>query len=162
MYVTTLQNVYMIFGLLLIFQIKHYLADYPYQNEYMLGKFKPGWDFVGPLASHCSVHAFFTIVISIAILHSTGSSIKFAFVLGLIDFVAHFIMDRIKAGPKYLGRFKGLSAKEYPTATAEERISNVWFWKSLGIDQGVHHVTHYAIIFLLWAKATGYWEVIFA
>lgn len=172
-----------IITLLLLYQLKHYIADYPLQGVYMLGKFKPGWDFMGPLAAHCLVHAFFTMSISTIYLYynSPTSTPLLALGLGAFDFVAHFFMDRIKAGPKYLGRFKALSAADYmalqPALLEIEnkglvsmRIfgipfaknlppnlddalkkfrGNIFFWWALGLDQAWHHLTHYAIIYIL-------------
>jgi len=149
-----------IFTLLIFFQAKHFLADYPLQNGFMLGKFKPGWDFVLPLTAHAGIHALFT----------TGLCLYIAphlWWLGIIDFAVHFIMDRIKAGPKYLGRYKALSANEFMNVMQERHIAflqndqqyineqndklkgNVRFWWALGFDQMVHHITHYYIIFAL-------------
>lgn len=123
-----------IFRILIAFQIKHFVADYPLQGKYMLGKFKPGWDFLGPLLSHCLVHAYLTFVI---VWSCPGELFtwQFALQMAVLDFVIHFIMDRIKAGPKYLGRFKDMYDKK--------------FWWSLGLDQMVHHLTHYLIVYLI-------------
>lgn len=115
-----------VFILLVIFQIKHFLADYPFQGKYMLGKFKEDWSFLLPLATHCAVHAAFTL--GIALVFRPG-----VWWLSIVDFVVHFTMDRIKAGPKYLGRFKNMQEPK--------------FWWSLGFDQMVHHLTHYFIIY---------------
>lgn len=52
-----------IFLLLIIFQVKHFLCDYPLQNSYMLRKFLPGRDFIMPLAAHAGVHAVCTFLI---------------------------------------------------------------------------------------------------
>lgn len=131
-----------IFILLVLFQIKHFLADYPLQTEYMLGKFKDGKDFILPLAAHALTHAGFTFCISYAFTRSPGLSVS----LALFDFTVHFIMDRIKAGKKYLGRYKPLTAKDFPTATETQKRHNAYFWWSLGFDQMIHHLTHYAII----------------
>lgn len=118
-----------IFTLLFLFQIKHFLADYVFQNEYMLGKFKEeGWQ--KPLAAHCSVHGLLTWLI--CILYTSNPWI--AACLCLLDFALHFIMDRIKASPSFLGKYNP-QQKE--------------FWWTLGADQMWHHMTHYAIIALL-------------
>jgi hypothetical protein len=158
-----------LFFLLILFQIKHWIADYPLQGRYMLGKFLPGWEFLGPLNAHCLVHAGFTILIVIA---CGRPDLVW---LGGVDYVLHFTMDRIKAGPKYLGRFKALSASEMrgilslvemgndPKAHPEIRLAaknsfepkirgNTYFWWSLGIDQMVHHLTHYLIIWFMVTK----------
>jgi hypothetical protein len=167
-----------VFLLLIVYQEKHFWADYPLQFPWMLGKFLPGWKFVKPLAAHCAVHAYFTFVISAFFLcwvHGPGYG-PLPFYLAAFDFVVHFIMDRIKASPDLLGRFEALSKREYmawkrmgevstetdpakipvpsltPEAGAERDAqfrSNKFFWWSLGIDQKVHHLTHYAIIYWL-------------
>lgn len=137
-----------IFLLLLAFQLKHFLADYPLQTEYMLGKFKPGKGYVLPLFLHASVHAAFTFLICWGI-QFPGVGPKLALGLALLDGGIHFAMDRIKASPRLLGRHKPLTAKDYPTATEEQKRGNKYFWWSLGVDQGVHHLTHYIIIAIL-------------
>ncbi len=138
----------------------------------MLGKFKPGVAFIRPLAAHCGVHAFMTFFIAVIYFRFDGGpkyvsweEARFAFGLCLFDFVIHFIMDRIKAAPHYLGRFKALSAREMGALQGGEpsktfagitygeimkmKKSNTYFWWCLGFDQMVHHLTHYYIIFRL-------------
>ena len=142
------------------------MADYPMQTPYMLGKFLPrGW--VLPLTAHCGVHALWTTII----VYSFTNSVFWTTILSCFDFIVHFAMDRIKASPKLLGRFKAINEFEYGwhgddliRATlrknqsdiryAQERLkdrlrSNKYFWWSLGLDQMVHHVTHYIIIFMI-------------
>jgi hypothetical protein len=121
-----------IFALLFIYQIKHFVADYPLQGKYMLGKFKPDWGFFGPLLAHSLVHSIFTLFIS----YIFTKDLYFSIGLGVLDLVIHFVMDRIKAGPKYLGRFKDMMAP--------------YFWWSLGIDQMIHHLTHYYLIYKIY------------
>ena len=117
-----------IFALLAAFELKHFLADYVLQGPYMLGKFKPGWDFLGPLSAHAGTHAICTVLIASLILPlnpwlCTG--------LAAFDFVTHFFIDRLKASPRYLGRWT-------PAQTA--------FWWSLGLDQALHHLAQFIII----------------
>lgn len=152
-----------VFALLVIYQEKHFIADYPLQGAYMLQKFRPDWGFFLPLAAHAGVHALFTFLIVVFIEPSL------ALPCAVFDFTVHFLMDRIKAGPKYLGRYKNFSGKEYmteikpvldklehgssPPAELQNRLkSNTYFWWSLGLDQKVHHLTHYVIIFVVTAK----------
>jgi hypothetical protein len=116
------------FLLLVIFQIKHFAADFPLQMSYMLRKVSSGWDFFVPLATHCSVHMVLTFLICLVF----APSLWF---LALADFAIHFTMDRIKSGPRYLGRFNDISKSSY--------------WISLGFDQMVHHLTHIWIIYLI-------------
>jgi hypothetical protein len=115
--------------LLVLFQLKHFLCDFPLQGKYMLGKFKQtGW--VPPLAAHASLHALGTLLIAGWFGYST---IPFgtAVVCALADFAIHFTVDRVKASPSMLGRWKP---------------DNKFFWWALGADQSAHHLTHYAII----------------
>lgn len=156
-----------VFTLLIAYQLKHFVADFLLQGKYMLGKFKPGWDFVLPLSAHCGVHALLTLII----VWQTNQSYWW---LAIVDFVVHFIMDRIKASPKMLGRYTALSKAEmvrimkfqstrdpsdfnpeclvYTQGDLERKEqlrSNILFWWSLGFDQMVHSLTHYFIIFML-------------
>ena len=154
-----------------IFQLKHFVADYLLQNEYMLGKFKKeGW--VKPLAAHCGVHAVLTFLI--LLFFCPWLSFKLTLTLTIVDFTIHFIMDRVKASPFMLGRFDALNKRElqhyqrlikeakednsiYDCYNAEiglhkRKKDNKWFWISLGVDQDVHHRTHTLIIFLALLK----------
>lgn len=125
---TSPANLQTVFLLLVIFQIKHFVADFPLQRPYMLRKFSPGWEFVLPLSLHCAVHALFTLAIVLVFAPALWW-------LSILDFVAHFVMDRIKAGPRYLGRFND--------------ISRTGYWVSFGLDQMVHHLTHFYIVWMI-------------
>lgn len=117
-----------LFTLLVLFQLKQFLADFCFQNHYMLQKERPGWDFVWPLSLHCSVHAIGTLLI--CLLFKPG-----LWWLFLVDFTVHFGMDRLRASPKMLGRYKDTKQAIY--------------WQILGFDQMVHHFTHYGLIALI-------------
>jgi hypothetical protein len=120
------------FLLLVVFQIKHFLADFPLQFPYMLRKFRPGWDFVMPLTSHCLVHGALTLAIVLCVDYRLWW-------LAAFDFVTHFIMDRIKSGPRYLGRFKDSTSTSY--------------WIAFGFDQMIHHLTHMLIVWIILMNA---------
>lgn len=190
-----------VFILLVVYQLKHFIADYPLQGTYMLGKFKPGWDFLGPLTAHCGVHAAMTFVIS-CVCFFVAYGFNFysllpvgvmSLILAATDFAIHFAMDRIKAGPKYLGRYKALSGAEFMNYVQKLKFAqsgveqatkmlakegateadkdfwennrnfhqqdvdtvltafknNVYFWWALGLDQMVHHLTHYGIVYII-------------
>lgn len=151
----------MIYKLLVLYQLKHFICDYPLQGQWMLGKFKPWPKFVTPLSAHAAVHGGTTFLIALAV------NPKIAFWVALFDMVVHFTVDLVKANPSLGGRFRALSADEYRglssmasgQATHPELIlarssakrlvlSNKFFWWALGIDQMAHHLTHY---FIIWA-----------
>ena len=122
--------------LLIAFQIKHYLCDFPLQTKYMLGKFKEK-DWIKPLSAHCRMHTFFTLAIIIIYGFINPSTSTWVLLLAPFDFIMHFIMDRIKASPKIWGKY-----------TPDQQA----FWNHIGIDQAFHHLTHYVIIFTLVLK----------
>lgn len=167
----------MIFLLLIVYQIKHFLCDYPLQGKYMLGKFKPYPAFIMPLLAHSAVHGVATFGIAVMF-----KSWKMSLFLGLLDMGIHFLVDRIKASPSMLGRFKALdkngymsaynmsigltmvggkplkevhgqmddgAIKEYVEIGKKDLRSNTYFWWALGADQMAHHLTHYLIIWML-------------
>ncbi len=122
------QSSILIFELLIVYHVKHFLCDFLFQNSYMLKKSKPGFDFVLPLASHCLVHGGFTLLICLYYAPKLWW-------LSLVDFSVHFMIDRIKSGPNYLGRFNDMTKNS--------------FWNILGLDQTAHHLTHLGIVFLI-------------
>lgn len=139
--------------LLLVFQAKHWLADYPLQGRYMLGKFKAWPGCLGPLAAHASVHGVMTTAISLAVAPSLWW-------LGLVDALLHGVVDFVKANPRLGGRWSALSKAEMRNIMHyEENVrrdqftrqmrSNTLFWWALGADQAAHHITHYALIWAL-------------
>lgn len=138
----------MIYLLLFIYQIKHFLADYPLQGRFMLGKFLPYPQYIIPLAAHSLVHGAFTFGIAVFF-----KSPVIALMLGLLDASVHFAVDRVKASPDLLGKYKPLTKETYITAVQnndQEAIkNNTFFWWSLGADQMAHHLTHYFIIWML-------------
>lgn len=143
-----------IFILLILFQVKHFLADFPFQTEYMMGKFR--WymnEWFPPLVAHGLVHAAFTFAIAFYFRDAWN-----ALALAIIDLNLHCIMDRVKASSRLLGRFQALSQAEYSniksyppiTMSGRQRLrSNKFFWWSLGFDQMFHHLTHYLLIWLI-------------
>ena len=100
----------MIYLLLVIYQLKHFICDFLLQGKYMLGKFKGGNEWILPLAAHAGVHGVATFLIALCF------KPKSAFLIALFDMVVHFTMDRIKASPNMLGRFKPLTAETYVVA----------------------------------------------
>jgi hypothetical protein len=120
--------------LLVAFQLKHFLADYPLQTPYMLGKFKGGKEWILPLSAHSCIHAVFTLLICVGYTVYRGEASKLVWMLPIADYVVHFIVDRVKASPNLLGRFKP---------------HQPYFWWALGADQAAHHLTHYVIIAIL-------------
>ena len=121
-------DLHSIFVLLIVFQVKQFVADFPLQREYMLRKVRPGWDFVAPLALHCLVHASMTLAICLW----WNPSLWW---LAAVDFAAHFFMDRLKSGPMYLGRYNDRTRTSY--------------WTAFGFDQMFHHLTHLYLVWVL-------------
>lgn len=117
-----------VFGLFIIFQFKHFLADFVFQNVYMLRKGSPNWDFLIPLGIHSGIHGALTLLIVLFV--NPG-----LWYLALFDFIVHFVTDRLKAGPRYFGRYDDLSSKAY--------------WVLFGADQLIHHLTHILICWIL-------------
>lgn len=124
--------------LITLLQVKHFLADFPLQNAYMLKKGqRGGW--IVPLLLHVTVHWFLTIVVLSFVLLAYATSATFVpgvmlFILGLAtaEAAAHFIIDRIKASPNMLGQY---SDTKTPA-----------FWICLGADQLAHNLCYVAMV----------------
>jgi hypothetical protein len=135
--------------MLVAFQAKHFVVDYPMQvPKFFLGKFRDGWGFVVPLAAHAGLHAAATF----AILLAFGCRPTLAAGLAVFNGAVHFVMDRIKAGKRYMGRWKPLTAEQWLVANADNDRAklrgNALFWVALGFDQFVHHLTDLACVWM--------------
>lgn len=162
------------FTILVLYQIKHFLCDYPLQTDYMLGKFKEHPHYIKPLAAHAGVHALFTLVLV------AFYNLKLAVPMAILDFVSHFIIDRVKAHPTGLGKYQSITKKEvgqYQTKvkylhdmhntkriTSDQYVNeltkhtqaheqafkdNKYFWLSLGADQMLHNLVHILIVWMV-------------
>jgi hypothetical protein len=112
---------------MLLLTLKHVVADFFLQNNWIAtGKdARTGWAL--PLTVHCLIHGALTTLIIIPF------APKLWF-LGLVDFAVHFVIDRTK----------GFIVSRY-----DVRPDHRWFWWLIGIDQALHHLTGFALAVML-------------
>jgi hypothetical protein len=112
-----------VFILLALFGIKHFIADFLMQYDYMLRE-KGIYGAEGGI-HHSAVHAAWTFLILVFFCHSANDVI----VLALVDGIIHYHVDWAK---QQLNR--GL--------TSADRM----FWVWMGADQALHYLTYIGII----------------
>ena len=119
---------------LLIFLVKHLVADFFLQTSWMAnGKEQPhGW--LKPLLAHVAVHAVATEIIFLALA-------PLYWWMGLVDFAIHFAIDRCK----------GLLNRAFDTDPTK-----TGFWWLIGIDQTLHHLTHFGFALIIAVAKTSY------
>jgi Protein of unknown function (DUF3307) len=112
-----------------LFFIKHLVADFFVQTQWMVvGKGKAsGW--IAPLTAHSAIHAGGTLAICLVLAPALSW-------LAAVDFIVHFWLDRWK---------------ELFVRRASFTPSQPMFWRLLGIDQTLHGLTHF--IFALFIAA---------
>ncbi len=124
--ITDGHNIYLI---LFLFQIKHLFCDFFLQpKKVATQKASAHWDFVLSLSIHTLTHAGGTLII--VLLYNSA-----LWWLAILDCIFHFIIDRIKAGPRYLGRFNN--------------TNQAIFWNILGVDQAIHHITNIFFTYII-------------
>ena len=119
--------------ILVLLHVKHFLADFPLQNLYMLGKAKRGIDWILPLGAHCAVHATLSALIILAYKPQ---------MVGLVvaEFFAHFVIDRLKCLYRlphgtWAPEFRGKYLAKYYTA--------------FGVDQLFHQLCYITMAYFL-------------
>jgi len=112
-----------VFILLALFGIKHFVADYVMQFDYMLRE-KGIYGAVGGI-HHALVHASWTFLILVFFCDNADVIIALAFA----DFVLHYHIDWSK---QQLTR----------NLTSSDRM----FWVWIGADQALHYLTYIGII----------------
>jgi len=112
-------------GWMLVLTVKHVIADFALQTNWMaIGKDqKTGWAL--PLLAHCLVHFAVAMLLILAI------APRFWFV-ALIDFAIHITIDRVKG---ICGSRFGITLES----------GHPWFWTLIGVDQSLHHLTDFAL-----------------
>lgn len=125
--------------LFILFEIKHFVFDGLLQNEYHLGKFKEKfWDYVLPLIDHSMRNAsgaVFAIFIYDVLLQNGDINPNYYLILYIVELILHFVIDRIKASPKLLGRYNDKGKRA--------------FWDILMLDQMLHRLCYIGYIYLL-------------
>ena len=107
-------------GLAAVFALKHYLADFILQTNWMArGKERSG-GWTRPLAAHVAVHAALTLPICLV-------AEPRLWWLALVDLLVHFATDRGKTLLSHWGGWKP---------------DQVQFWWLLGLDQLIHQITN--------------------
>ena len=115
-----------VFLLLILFGIKHFIADFLLQFPYMLGQ-KGIYGAKGGI-DHAALHAAFTLLVLIPFTQDATTIIGLSFV----DFAIHYHIDFIKQQFS-----RGL--------TPEDKN----FWLLLGADQALHYLTYIGIIYVV-------------
>lgn len=110
--------------LVFLLQVKHLVADFFLQNEYMLS----GRDryLHGGRALHVALHIVGTVLVLVAV----GTPIFATLVVAIVEFVLHYHIDW---GKSALNHRRGLTP------------SDPVYWRALGVDQALHHATYIAI-----------------
>jgi hypothetical protein len=121
--------------ILLAFHLKHLLADFFFQNSYMLGKGKGGWDWVMPISAHCGVH----VALSAIIIAWYAPS---ALWLIPLEFLAHLVIDRQKV---LLGK---LPSGTWSPETRGKNLSK--YYMAFGIDQFAHQICYVLMTYVMW------------
>jgi Protein of unknown function (DUF3307) len=117
------QDIALVLFLLVLFNVKHFLADYLFNNDYMLRK-SNATEWFTPLISHCGVHSALTWVVTFPL---AG---LWAFVLAALDMLIHFVVDYWKA-----------QILRYP-------LNSRPFWIAFGADQLLHSLTYIALAYI--------------
>ena len=116
-----------IFILLILFQFKHFVSDYPLQTQYMLKKAGDS-EWLLPLSLHAFVHSLGTLAIALIF------NYKIAIFRMVADLSLHFILKIINASPKLVAIFT-------PTQP--------YFCWAVGMYQMAHHRINYIFIYII-------------
>jgi hypothetical protein len=110
-------------ALAIAFAIKHFVADFILQTNWIAqGKERPeGWFF--PLAAHVLCHTGLTLLIALAVAPGLWW-------LALVDLIVHSLIDR---GKSLANNWGGWSPQQYQ------------YWWLLGLDQLLHQITNVAL-----------------
>ena len=110
------------------FIVKHVLADFVLQTQWIWERKESLSGWAAPLAAHCGWHAGITAIIVLVV-------VPRLWWLAVIDFVLHAAIDR----------GKGVAVAHWRIEPMKEKR----WWLIFGIDQGLHQLTHVGSAYLL-------------
>lgn len=120
--------------LYLVFRAKQFACDFLLQTSWMaLTKGKAGVEGYKALFVHAGIHAAATLLIVLV-------AAPELWWLGLIDFILHSCVDRLKA---------------LLTSDLKWTSSSAKFWWAFGADQEAHNLTHLGYILMIIAYYGG-------
>lgn len=118
-----------LFVLLVAFEVKHFVADYPFQSAYHSG---PERGYVPSILLHALFHGLLTAVVCTSYLAlAQPAATRWVIGLALIDFTLHYAIDHHS-----LSMIS--KSKDHPA-----------FWWMIGLDEMVHRFTNFYLVFLL-------------
>lgn len=115
----------MIFFLLFVLAVKHWIADFVLQFEYMVEQ-KGTYGLRGGI-EHALLHGILTAIVLTAFINNITAAAMF----GLLDSVVHYHIDYVKA--------------RWGTRDANQQQ----FWIQLGADQLAHYTFYIWLIWIL-------------
>lgn len=125
-------------NVLLALFIKHFICDFPLQHSAWMYRNKGTYGHPGGLA-HSGVHYVGTTLVFTAMLFHAGWSnadiVHVAAKMAVFDLIIHYHVDWAKMN---IGAYFDLRPDN----------SN-WFWTLLGVDQLLHALTYFAMIYLV-------------
>jgi Protein of unknown function (DUF3307) len=118
---------------LILFHIKHYFGDFVLQSNYMLGKGKGGVAWILPLSAHCAVHAILSLFIILVVTPSL-------FWLVGLEFIAHFLIDKLKVSYKLPSGDWGANKGKYLNQ----------YYMAFGLDQLAHQLCYVVMAYAMY------------
>lgn len=109
--------------------IKHWLADFPWQSQWMVAN--KGNHRSPALLVHAAVHVACSAAVLVPLAPAGIGQVGLVL---LMEFCAHTAIDFLKAHKRLGGRW---------------RIDQPRFWTILGLDQLAHHLTYVLMVWLL-------------
>lgn len=119
-----------IFYFFILFQMKHFIADFILQNNRIASQ--KGSNFF-----YLFLHSFHHAILTFMIVIFFKQNYYLGFILSFIEIFSHSAIDFLKANKSLLGKFA------YPSKL---------FWVFLGFDQMLHQLNYLVYIYLLTIK----------
>lgn len=120
------------FEALLWLFVKHFVCDFPLQANPWMYRNKGTYLHLGGIA-HAGLHGAGTLIVLAPFIGSA------AFIWAAVDMLMHYHIDWAKMN---LSRHHDLKPD-----------NSEWFWILLGLDQLLHHLTYFAIVYFAFKQA---------
>jgi hypothetical protein len=146
-----MNDVSQIFLILLMFEFKKLLCDYPIHPTFILKKFQS--ENYKAFAFHSFVHSFFTFLI-ISIM--TDADMGLSLTLSFFEYIVHFALSLWKSRSQLMARFRPLDLDEFLVADKKSKFHHRMYWGIFAVDRMIHQGLYLLILYVLCSRGLVY------
>lgn len=139
-----MNDVTQIFLILIAFEVKQFICDYPIHPTFILKRFQT--DGNRAFILHALAHACLTFLICFFM---TTAELPLIFMLASLDFLIDFMLAIFRSRTQLIAHWRPLDLEEFMLASRRDKVRHRLFWAAYGLSRTIRHLTALGILYIL-------------